>query len=104
MVGDGQPFIAALVTLDPEAFPEWAAAHGKIGDIAACLDDPDLLDEIQRAVDDANAAVSRAESIRKFVILPDDWTEEAGQLTPSLKLKRNIVVRQHKDEIAALFA
>ena len=48
--------------------------------------------------------VSRAESIRKFVILPDDWTEEAGQLTPSLKLKRNVVVRQHKDEIAALFA
>jgi long-chain acyl-CoA synthetase len=104
VVGDGRPFIAALVTIDAEAFPEWATAHGKSGDIAAYVDDPDLRDEVQRAVDDANAAVSRAESIRKFVILPDDWTEEAGQLTPSLKLKRNVVVREHKDEIAALFA
>jgi len=103
VVGDGQPFIAALVTIDPEAFPEWAAAHGKTGDIAAHVDDPDLLTEIQHAVDEANAAVSRAESIRKFVVLPQDWTEEAGQLTPSLKLKRNVVVREHKDEIAALF-
>ena len=103
VVGDGQPFIAALVTVDPEAFPDWASAHGKSGDVAAHVDDPDLREEIQGAIDDANAAVSRAESIRKFVILPDDWTEEAGQLTPGLKLKRNVVVRQHKDEIAALF-
>jgi long-chain acyl-CoA synthetase len=103
VVGDGRPFIAALITLDPEAFPAWADAHGKSPDIAAHVDDPDLHDEIQRAVDDANAAVSRAESIRKFVILPEDWTEEAGQLTPSLKLKRNVVVREHKDEISALF-
>jgi long-chain acyl-CoA synthetase len=55
-------------------------------------------------VDEANAAVSRAESIRKFVVLPADWAEETGQLTPSLKLKRNVVVREHKDDIAALFA
>jgi long-chain acyl-CoA synthetase len=103
VVGDGRPFIAALVTIDPEAYPDWAAAHDKSGDLAAHLDDPDLLTEVQRAVDEANAAVSRAESIRKFVILPVDWTEEAGQLTPSLKLKRNVVVREHKDEIAALF-
>ena len=96
VVGDGQPFIAALVTIDPEAFPDWAAAHGKPGDVAALVDDPDLRAEVQRAVDDANAAVSRAESIRKFVILPGDWTEEGGQLTPSLKLKRNVVVREHQ--------
>jgi long-chain acyl-CoA synthetase len=103
VVGDGRPFIAALVTIDPEAFPAWAEAHGKTGGLAAHLDDPDLRAEIQRAVDDANAAVSQAESIRKFVVLPGDWTEEAGQLTPSLKLKRNVVVREHKDDIAALF-
>ncbi|HEY3530143.1 MAG TPA: AMP-dependent synthetase/ligase [Nocardioides sp.] len=103
VVGDGRPFIAALVTIDPETFPDWAEAHGKSGDIAAHVDDPDLRAEIQRAVDDANAAVSRAESIRKFEILPYDWTEETGQLTPSLKLKRSVVVREHKDEIAALF-
>ncbi|HEX4687470.1 MAG TPA: AMP-dependent synthetase/ligase [Nocardioides sp.] len=103
VVGDGRPFIAALVTIDPEAFPDWAVAHGKSGSIADNVDDADLRTEVQHAVDDANAAVSRAESIRRFVILPGDWTEEAGQLTPSLKLKRNVVVREHKDEIASLF-
>ncbi len=104
VVGDGQPFIAALVTIDPEPFADWAAAHAKTGDLRSLVDDPDLRDEVQHAVDEANAAVSRAESIRKFVILPEDWTEEGGQLTPSLKLKRNVVVRECKDEIAALFA
>ena len=62
-------------------------------------DDPDLRAEIQAAVDEANGAVSRAESIRKFVVLPHDWTEEGGQLTPSLKLKRNVVMREERDEI-----
>jgi long-chain acyl-CoA synthetase len=104
VVGDGQPFIAALVTIDPEAYADWAVGNAKQGVLADHLDDPDLLEEIQHAVDDANSAVSRAESIRKFVILAHDWTEEAGQLTPSLKLKRNVVVREQKDEIAALFA
>jgi long-chain acyl-CoA synthetase len=104
VVGDGQPFIAALVTLDPEALHEWTAAHDKSGVAASLADDPDVHAEIQRAVDDANAAVSRAESIRKFTILPHDWTEEGGQLTPRLKLKRNVVLRECKDEIAALFA
>ena len=82
VVGDGQPFIAALVTLDPEAFPAWAEAHGKSARIADLVDDPDLRAEIEAAVEDANKAVSKAESIRKFTILPDDWTEEGGQLTP----------------------
>jgi long-chain acyl-CoA synthetase len=103
VVGDGRPFIAALVTIDPEAFPDWAAAHGKTGGVAANLDDPDLRAEVQRAVDEANSAVSRAESIRTFAILPGDWTEEGGQLTPSLKLKRTVVVREHRDDITALF-
>ena len=104
VVGDGQPFIAALVTIDPESFADWAVAHAKSGDVPALVDDPDLRAEVQLAIDDANAAVSRAESIRKFVILPEDWTEEGGQLTPSLKLKRNVVVRERKDDIASLFA
>jgi long-chain acyl-CoA synthetase len=104
VVGDGQPFIAALVTIDPESFADWAVAHAKSGSLTALVDDADLRAEVQLAVDDANAAVSRAESIRKFVILPEDWTEEGGQLTPSLKLKRNVVVRERKDDIASLFA
>jgi long-chain acyl-CoA synthetase len=103
VVGDGRPFVAALVTVDGDAFAEWASRHDKQGDVAEHVDDPDLRAEVQRAVDDANASVSQAESIRRFAILPGDWTEESGQLTPSLKLKRNVVVREHRSDIAALF-
>jgi long-chain acyl-CoA synthetase len=103
VVGDGQPFVAALVTIDRESFPTWAEAHGKSGSIADLVDDPDLVAEVQAAVDDANKAVSKAESIRKFRIIADEWTEEGGQLTPSLKLKRNVVMREFKDEVAALY-
>ena len=67
------------------------------------IDDSELRAEIQRAVDDANAAVSKAESIRKFSVLPTQWTEEGGQLTPSLKLKRSVVLREARDDIAALY-
>jgi long-chain acyl-CoA synthetase len=104
VVGDGQPFIGALVTIDAEAFPAWAEANGKSGAIADLVDDPELRAEIERAVEDANSAVSKAESIRKFAILPDDWTEESGQLTPSLKLKRNVVMREFRAEVAALYS
>jgi long-chain acyl-CoA synthetase len=103
VVGDGQPFIAALVTLDRDSIPMWAEQHGKSREIADLVDDPDLRAEIETAVQDANKAVSKAESIRKFTILPDEWTEEGGQLTPSLKLKRNVVMRELRDEVAALY-
>ncbi|MGZ4486570.1 MAG: AMP-dependent synthetase/ligase [Nocardioides sp.] len=103
VVGDGQPFIGALITLDPDSLPAWAASHGKAGDVADLVDDPDLRAEIESAVEDANKAVSKAESIRKFTILPGQWTEEGGQLTPSLKLKRNVVMRELRDEVAALY-
>ena len=103
VVGDGQPFIGALVTIDRETFPGWAEQHGKSGDVADLVDDPDLVAAIQEAVDEANKAVSKAESIRKFTILSGEWTEEGGQLTPSLKLKRNVVVRETREEIAALY-
>ncbi|KQW53377.1 long-chain fatty acid--CoA ligase [Nocardioides sp. Root1257] len=103
VVGDGQPFIAALVTLDRDSVPVWAEQHGKSANIADLVDDPDLRAEVEAAVEDANKAVSKAESIRKFTILADEWTEEGGQLTPSLKLKRNVVMRECKDEVAALY-
>ena len=103
VVGDGQPFIAALVTLDPDAVRPWAEERGKPDDPRELTEDPDLREAIQAAVDDANGAVSKAESIRKFVVLPHDWTEEGGQLTPSLKLKRNVVCREEREEIAALY-
>ncbi|HEX4190694.1 MAG TPA: AMP-dependent synthetase/ligase [Marmoricola sp.] len=103
VVGDGRPFIGALVTLDRETVPRWAEQHSKPIDIAKVVDDPDLHAEIEAAVEEANRAVSKAESIRKFSILPGEWTEEGGQLTPSLKLKRNVVMRENVDEVEALY-
>lgn len=103
VVGDGRPFIAALVTLDRDAIPGWAEQHGKKADIRHLVDDPELRAEIEQAVEEANKAVSKAESIRKFRVLEQEWTEEGGQLTPSLKLKRNVVMREARDEIAALY-
>ena len=106
VVGDGKPFIAALVTIDPESFPTWLASTGKpeTATVAELVDDPDLQAEIQSAVDEANKAVSEAEAIKKFAILPVDWTEDGGQLTPSLKLKRNVVMSQWTDEVEALYS
>ena len=103
VVGDGQPFISALVTIDTETLPQWAEEHGKSGDVADLVGDPDLVAAVQAAVDDANESVSKAESIRKFAILPHDWTEEGGHLTPSLKLKRTVVLRECREEIAELY-
>ena len=71
--------------------------------MADLADDADLRAEVEAAIEEANKAVSKAESIRKFVILEGDWTEEGGQLTPSMKLKRNVVMRECRDEIAALY-
>jgi long-chain acyl-CoA synthetase len=71
--------------------------------VADLVEDADLRAEIEGAVDDANKAVSKAESIRKFRILATEWTEEGGQLTPSLKLKRNVVMRENKDDVVALY-
>ncbi len=103
VVGDGQPFVAALVTIDPEAFVSWRELHTKKGSIADLVADPDLVAEVQAAVDEANKVVSQAESVRKFSILPLDWTEEGGHLTPSLKLKRSVVAREFRAEVEALF-
>ena len=103
VVGDGQPFIGALVTIDSESYAAWAEEHGKPTDVAEAVEDTDLVAAVQTAVDDANKAVSKAEAIRKFTILPGEWTEEGGQLTPSLKLKRNVVVRESRREIEALY-
>ena len=104
VVGDQKPYIACLVTLDAEAVAPWAAGKGKPTDVASLVDDPDLLAEIQSGVDEANKAVSKAEAIRKFAVLPVDWTEEGGQLTPSLKLKRSVVMKEFATEVEALYS
>ncbi|CAN5247290.1 long-chain fatty acid--CoA ligase [soil metagenome] len=106
VVGDQQPFIACLITIDPEAFPAWKEQHGKPAEatVADLREDPEMQGEIQSAVDEANKAVSGAESIRKFRILDQDFTEEGGELTPTLKLKRAVVLDQHGAEVDALYA
>jgi long-chain acyl-CoA synthetase len=104
VVGDNRPFIAALITIDEEQFPNWAESNGKAGHkVADLINDADLKAEIQKAVDHANKAVSRAESIRKFEILTEDFSIEGGELTPTLKVKRNIVHERHADEIEQLY-
>jgi long-chain acyl-CoA synthetase len=103
VVGEAKPFVAALVTLDAEAVETWARNHGKSGKLVELVDDPDLRTEIQHAIDDANSVVSRAEAIRKFAILPVDWTEQTGELTPTLKLKRSVVMSSFHDDVEALY-
>jgi len=103
VVGDQQPYIACLVTLDAEAVAPWATAKGKPTDVASLVADPDLLAEVQSGVDEANKAVSKAEAIRRFAVLAVDWTEEGGQLTPSLKLKRSVVMKEFADDVEALY-
>ena len=105
VVGDNKPFIAALVTLDQDALKAWIAANKKDGaSLAELVNDPTLHAVIQTAVDEANKAVSRAESIRKFTILPTDFSIAGGQLTAKLSVKRHVVAQQFAKEIEALFA
>ncbi|WP_346539185.1 AMP-dependent synthetase/ligase [Micromonospora sp. DPT] len=105
VVGDRQPFIAALVTVDEEALPKWLASHGLPEDtrVEELLDHEELRVEIQGAVDVANQAVSKAEAIKVFRILPRDFTEATGELTPSLKVKRQVVHKTYASEIAEIY-
>ena len=105
VVGDNQPFIAALVTIDPDALKVWVANNKKDGaSINDLINDPDLIAVVQTAVDEANKAVSKAESIRKFTILPVDFTIAGGHLTAKLSVKRHVVAKEFAQEIDALFA
>ena len=105
VVGDNKPFIAALITIDAEMSKGWIAAHKKDGaTIETLRHDPDLIAVIQTAVDEANKAVSKAESIRKFTILGEDFTIAGGHLTAKLSVKRHVVAAQYAKEIDDLYA
>ena len=104
VVGDNQPFIAALITVDQEMLKGWVAANNKSGaTIETLVNDPDLIAVIQTAVDDANKAVSKAESIRKFAILPTDFTIAGGQLTAKLSIKRHVIAQEFASVISGLY-
>ncbi|OBK45971.1 AMP-dependent synthetase/ligase [Mycobacterium kubicae] len=105
VVGDNKPFIGALITIDPEAFDGWKERNSKsagasVGDLTS---DPDLVAEVDAAVKQANLQVSNAESIRKFRILPVDFTEDTGELTPTMKVKRNVVAEKFASDIEAIY-
>ncbi len=105
VVGDGRKYVAALITLDTEYFQHWKVAAGKPPPARPheLLDDPDLLAEIQSAVDEGNAAVSGAESVRRFRLLAEEFTTESGHLTPSLKLRRSVIMADFATEVEALY-
>ncbi len=105
VVGDQRPFISALITLDPEMLPTWLANNGLDAkmSLADASTNAAVRAEVQRAVDAANDRVSRAESIRKFTILDSEWTEASGHLTPKLSIKRNVIMNDFADEIAAIY-
>jgi long-chain acyl-CoA synthetase len=104
VVGDNKPFIAALITIDAEMSKGWIAANKKDGaTIETLRHDPDLIAVIQTAVDEANKAVSKAESIRKFTILGEDFTIAGGHLTAKLSVKRHVVAAQYAKEIDDLY-
>jgi long-chain acyl-CoA synthetase len=105
VVGDAKPFIGALITIDPEAFEGWKQRNSKPADasVADLATDPDLFAEVDAAVKQANQSVSHAESIRKFRILPVDFTEDTGELTPTMKVKRKVVAEKFAAEIEAIY-
>jgi len=104
VVGDGRQYIAALVTLDEESVSGWLEQSGRAPTpIADLTNDPTVIAEVQKAVDAANETVSDAERIKKFRILPADFTEASGHLTPTLKLKRSEIMKDYGSELDALY-
>ncbi|MEU6084745.1 AMP-dependent synthetase/ligase [Streptomyces sp. NPDC047108] len=105
VIGDNRPYVTALITLEPDGLAHWRQMRKKQDlRIEELVHDAELLADVQRCVDDANELVSRAESIRRFIVLPVDFTEDRGHLTPSMKLKRGVIIRDFAPQIEALYA
>ncbi|GAA3206536.1 AMP-dependent synthetase/ligase [Actinocorallia longicatena] len=102
--GDQRPYVVALITLDGEVAPVWAAAHGiEQTDLAALADNPLVLEEISKVVADANTRLARVQQVKKWHVLPAEWTAESEELTPTLKLKRRVIHGKYLDSIDALY-
>jgi long-chain acyl-CoA synthetase len=104
MVGDGRKFLAMIIALDHEEAPAWAEANGLVyQDLATFSRLPEVGSEVERAIDEANQSVSPVEQVKKWIIVPDEWTPDSGEVTPSLNLKRKIVLEKYADEIEGLY-
>ena len=104
MIGDGRKFLSVVIALDHEEAPAWAAARGlEYSDLASFSRLPDVNAEIEKAVREANESVSSVEQIKKFIVVGDEWTPDSGEVTPSLKLKRRVVLEKYAEEIDALY-
>ncbi|MGH7819803.1 MAG: AMP-dependent synthetase/ligase [Candidatus Binatia bacterium] len=103
VIGDKRPFVSALVVLDPETAAQWASSKRLPADRAALATHPQVVAEVQSYVDDLNRHVANVEHIRKFTILPGEWTVDSGELTPTLKMKRKIVNQKYADAIEAMY-
>jgi long-chain acyl-CoA synthetase len=104
VIGDGRPYLTALLTVDAEAAAEWAADQGRSFDVEAVAEDPDLHIELARAIERINGVHSHAEGIRRWRVLPHDLTMACGELTPTLKVKRNVVVERWAGLIEEMYA
>jgi long-chain acyl-CoA synthetase len=105
MVGDGRKFLAMIIAIDHEEAPAWAEAHGLVyEDLAAFSKLPEVRAEVERAVEEANLGVSSVEQVKKWIIVPDEWTPDSGEVTPSLKLKRKVVLDKYSEDIEGLYA
>jgi long-chain acyl-CoA synthetase len=105
MVGDGRKFLAMIIALDHEEAPAWAASRGlDYEDLAAFSKLPEVRAEVEKAVEEANLSVSSVEQVKKWIVVPDEWTPDSGEVTPSLKLKRKVVLDKYADEVEGLYA
>ena len=104
MIGDQRKFLSMIIALDGEEAPAWAEAHGiAYDDLATFSTLPEVHEEVSRAVAEANESVARVEQIKKWIIVPDDWTPDSGEVTPSLKLKRRVVMDKYADQIESMY-
>jgi long-chain acyl-CoA synthetase len=103
-IGDRRNYVTALLVLDPEAAPAWARAQGiETTGLAELAEHPQVLAEVERGVAEANSHLARVEQVRRFRLLPNEWTAETGELTPTMKRRRRVIIERYAQEIDQLY-
>jgi long-chain acyl-CoA synthetase len=104
MIADKKPYATALIALDPDDAAAWAKKQGKPEDVASLSQDPDVIADVQRHIDEMNTRLHNQEQVKKFTILPMPWGVDSGEVTPTLKMKRKVVNEKYEDEIASMYS